>query len=100
MAPEHARGMATDARSDIYAVGVMLFEMLTGKPPFWADSPMELLKLHVFQEAPVVKLRHGKLPRVVEACVMKMLRKKPEDRQADCGVLVAELDRCIAAARS
>ncbi|HVV53407.1 MAG TPA: serine/threonine-protein kinase [Polyangia bacterium] len=81
MSPEQCRGSGPiDCRSDVYALGVMLFEMLAGRPPFVAEGLGELFALHMFQPAPALaELALGVPPHVATA-VMKALAKVPDDR--------------------
>ncbi len=82
MAPEQARGRGepVDPRTDIFALGVVLYELLTGRRPFQADSPAEVRR-RILEAAPVPlrRLRRG-IPRSLEAACLKALQKKPDDR--------------------
>jgi len=81
MAPEQATGSETDARTDLYAVGVMLFEMITGRLPFSSDDPTELLRNHVFDDPPsLVSLQADRLVPGLQAIVDRALAKKQADR--------------------
>ena len=93
MAPEQARGDDVDARSDIYALGCMLYEMLTGDVPFRGHSPMVTMTAHLMHE--VVPLRKkradGAISAALEAVVMRALSKRPEDRHPSARALAEAL---------
>ncbi|MEV4924982.1 serine/threonine-protein kinase [Streptomyces roseoverticillatus] len=80
LAPERALGKVAGPASDVYALGCVLYQLLAGQPPFWADSPTALLYLHV-DTPPVPPRQHrADLPPAFEAYLLRMLAKKPEDR--------------------
>jgi serine/threonine protein kinase len=81
MSPEQCQGAgAIDHRADIYALGVMLFEMLAGRPPFVVEGLGELFALHMFQPAPALADLAPGVPPHLAAAVMKALAKSPDDR--------------------
>jgi len=95
MAPESALGRVTDERVDLYAVGVMVFEMLTGRPPFVDDEPLALLRAHVSAPAPRLADVAGAQPwctPAVEALVAGALGKRPDERFASAAAMRARLD--------
>ncbi|MET0285860.1 MAG: AAA family ATPase [Polyangiales bacterium] len=102
MAPEQTGRMnrSLDARSDLYSLGITLYELLTGKPPFLASEPMELIHCHIArQPVPPSRLVRG-LPTMVDAVVLKLLAKNPEDRYRTASGAEADLRACLAAYRA
>jgi tetratricopeptide (TPR) repeat protein len=94
MAPEQAReSRGVDARADVFSLGCVLFECLTGRPPFAGPHPMAVLARLLFEEAPrVSELREG-VPDALADLVDRMLCKDPGGRPGDAAELAAELDR-------
>jgi serine/threonine protein kinase len=80
LSPEQALGRAVDARSDLYSVGIMLFQLVTGQLPFDADSPLAIAYAHVQEEPPVPSSINRALPPAVDALVARALRKNPNER--------------------
>ncbi|MCZ1016823.1 Stk1 family PASTA domain-containing Ser/Thr kinase [Streptomyces noursei] len=80
LSPEQALGRGVDARSDLYSVGIMLFELLTGQLPFDADSPLAIAYAHVQEEPPVPSSINRSLPPAVDALVTRALKKNPNER--------------------
>lgn len=81
MSPEQVRGEETDARSDIYSLGILLYEMLTGRVPFNSSSEYELMRSHI-EEAPKSPGTFvPQIPVIIEQAIMRALAKKPEARQ-------------------
>ena len=80
MSPEQVRGQETDERSDIYSLGVLLFELLTGRLPFVSENEYELMKMQIEHEAPSPRSINPRIPEAIEQAILKAMAKKSEDR--------------------
>ena len=94
MAPEQCRGGdEVDARADLYAVGCILFEMLTGRPPFVAEGGGETMAMHIYEPAPRLHQFAPGLPVELDALLAKLLAKSPDDRTPSAAYALAALER-------
>ncbi len=96
LSPEQARGEMVDARSDVYSCGCLLYELLTGVPPFQGDSPVAVAYQHVREVASIPSSRNPAIPRPVDSIVMKALAKNPHNRYQSAAEMRADLQRAIA----
>ena len=97
MSPEQTGRMnrEVDHRSDLYTVGVTLFEMLTGTLPFAAEHPLDWAHCHIARTPPSVVERNPEVPRMLGEIVDRLLAKSPEDRYQSTVGLTADLERCL-----
>jgi serine/threonine-protein kinase len=97
MPPEQASGSRQEIgeATDIYALGAILYAMLTGRPPFQAESPVEIILQVMESEPPLPRQLNAAIPRELEAICLKCLEKRPEHRYRSASALVADLDRFL-----
>lgn len=96
LSPEQARGESVDARSDVYAAGCVLFELLCGHPPFVGDSPVSVAYQHVREAPPTPSDLNPEVPPAVDAIILKALSKNPLNRYQSAGEMRADLLRAAA----
>ena len=93
--PEHARGGFTDAKSDLYSLGVVMYEMLTGRVPFDADTPVSIALKHM-QEKPVEPIRINQdIPLAVNNIIMKAMQKEPSARYSSATEMLKDLSMSL-----
>ncbi|BEK92118.1 Stk1 family PASTA domain-containing Ser/Thr kinase [Nocardia seriolae] len=95
LSPEQARGEQVDARSDVYSVGCVLYEILTGEPPFTGDSPVAVAYQHVREDPRLPSQVHPGVPRELDSVVLKAMSKNPANRYQTAAEMRADLIRVL-----
>lgn len=96
LSPEQARGDSVDARSDVYAAGCVIFELLTGQPPFTGDSPVSVAYQHVREDPPTPSSILETVPPELDSITLKALSKNPANRYQTAGEMRQDLIRVLA----
>jgi eukaryotic-like serine/threonine-protein kinase len=102
MSPEQAQGAPLDPRSDLYSLGVLLFQMLSGRAPFVDDDAVVVMAKHIKEAPPELEEAAPgiDIPAPLEAAVRRALEKRPEDRPASAEQMLSELEQALAASRA
>ncbi len=97
ISPEQAQGEPVVRASDLYSIGVVLFQMLTGRPPFVAESPVAVVMAHIREEPPKPSSLNPNIPPQMEKLILKCLDKKPERRYQNAREMTDALEAVVAA---
>jgi streptogramin lyase len=95
LAPEQIEGGPIDGRADVYSLGCLLYECLTGETPFAAHSRLALAWAHLEDEPPSASERNPDLPQAIDAVIRKALAKAPDERYPSCAPLIAEAEAAL-----
>ncbi|MGD0376254.1 MAG: Stk1 family PASTA domain-containing Ser/Thr kinase [Streptosporangiaceae bacterium] len=95
LSPEQARGERVDARSDLYSAGCLLYELLTGRPPFTGDSPVAIAYQHVREQPVPPSVVDPEIPGWADAIVLKAMAKDPGDRYQSAGDMRNDIQRAL-----
>jgi hypothetical protein len=96
MAPEQGQGLKVDRRADIYSLGIILYEMVTGGVPYSAETPMAVVVKHITEPLPLPHDVNPDVPEEVERVILKALAKTPDDRYETAGKMAAALRKVVA----
>ncbi|MBO2944975.1 Stk1 family PASTA domain-containing Ser/Thr kinase [Paenibacillus sp. F411] len=97
--PEHAKGVATGEKSDLYSLGIVLYQMLTGRLPFLGESPISVALKHLQEEFEEPKEVNALIPQSVENVILKSMRKNPQERYQSAEEMLQDLETCLLPAR-
>lgn len=93
--PEHAKGVATGEKSDLYSLGIVLYQMLTGRLPFFGESPISVALKHLQEHFDEPRMVNPMIPQSVENIILKSMRKNPAERYQSAKEMLRDLETCL-----
>lgn len=93
--PEHAKGVTTGEKSDLYSLGIVLYQMLTGSLPFLGESPISVALKHLQEDFEEPKILNPLIPQSVENVILKSMRKNPDERYHSAKEMLQDLETCL-----
>ncbi|MDQ0876617.1 beta-lactam-binding protein with PASTA domain/tRNA A-37 threonylcarbamoyl transferase component Bud32 [Paenibacillus sp. V4I3] len=93
--PEHAKGTNTGEKSDLYSLGIVMYQMLTARLPFLGESPISVALKHLQEDVEEPRKVNPLIPQSVENIILRAMRKKPEERYQSAKLMMADLDTCL-----
>jgi serine/threonine-protein kinase len=97
--PEHAKGVATGEKSDLYSLGIVLYQMLTGRLPFLGESPISVALKHLQESFEQPRKVNPHIPQSVENIILRAMRKNPQERYQSAREMLNDLETCLAPER-
>src|SRR5690606_19734653 len=97
--PEHAKGISQGEKSDIYSLGIVLYQMLTGKLPFLGESPISVALKHLQEDVEEPRRVNPHIPQSVENMILRAMRKNPQERYKSAKEMLRDLETCLQPAR-
>jgi serine/threonine protein kinase/beta-lactam-binding protein with PASTA domain len=97
--PEHAKGINTGEKSDLYSLGIVIYQMLTGKLPFLGESPISVALKHLQETFEEPRVINPYIPQSVENIILRAMRKNPNERYASANEMLGDLETCLKAER-
>ncbi|WP_042200783.1 Stk1 family PASTA domain-containing Ser/Thr kinase [Paenibacillus camerounensis] len=93
--PEHAKGVTTGEKSDLYSLGIVLYQMLTGVLPFLGESPISVALKHLQEEFEEPRILNPLIPQSVENVILRSMRKNPDERYQSAKQMLQDLETCL-----
>jgi len=93
--PEHAKGVNTGEKSDLYSLGIVLYQMVTGNLPFFGESPISIALKHLQDDFEEPRVVNSHIPQSVENIILKSMRKNPNERYESARAMMSDLETCL-----